>query len=170
MSTLLLNSDANPVSWIPLSVLNWQESIRYMVGNKAIVLDWYEDWIVHSPSWETQVPAVMILSEYQKPKTTVRYSKASVFLRDDFTCQYCGINVNKRTATLDHVVPISHGGKSIWENATTACGPCNARKGNNKKIIPKIKPYKPNYFQLVEKRKKYKWDIPHQSWRNYLGV
>lgn len=168
MSCLLLNADASPVSMLPLSVLSWQEAVKYLVAEKAVVLDWHEDWIVRSEKWSTRVPAVMILREYQKKKTGVRFSKQNVFLRDEYTCQYCGTDVNRKTATLDHVIPSSHGGRTIWENATTACGPCNASKGNNKKIVPKVKPYRPTYYQLVEKRKKMKWDIPYPVWTNYL--
>jgi 5-methylcytosine-specific restriction endonuclease McrA len=76
--------------------------------------------------------------------------------------------VTRKTATLDHVVPSSHGGKSEWTNATTACGPCNANKGNNKKIVPKVKPHKPTYWELVEKRKQMKFDVKHPSWELYL--
>ena len=32
--------------------------------------------------------------------------------------------------TLDHVVPRSKGGESVWENVVTACAPCNLRKGD----------------------------------------
>jgi 5-methylcytosine-specific restriction endonuclease McrA len=164
----MLNADGAPVSWLPLSVIPWEEAIKYIVLEKATVLDVYEDWIVHSANWETQVPAVMILREYEKRKTAVRYSKHNVFLRDGYVCQYCGDDVSRKTATLDHVLPVSHGGKTTFENTVTACGPCNANKGNNKKIVPKVKPFKPTYFQLVEKRKKQHWDMPHPAWKNYL--
>jgi len=30
------------------------------------------------------------------------------------------------------------------------------------------KPYKPSYYQLAEKRKKMRWDLPHPSWSDYL--
>jgi 5-methylcytosine-specific restriction endonuclease McrA len=164
----MLNADGAPVSWLPLSIISWEEAIKYMVLEKAEVLDWYEDWIVHSQTWETQVPAVMILRDYEKRKISIRFSKHNVFLRDGYVCQYCGDDVSKKTATLDHVLPVSHGGKTTFENTVTACGPCNASKGNNKKIVPKAKPFKPTYFQLVEKRKKQHWDIPHPAWKNYL--
>jgi 5-methylcytosine-specific restriction endonuclease McrA len=164
----MLNADGAPVSWLPLSIISWEEAIKYMVLEKAEVLDWYEDWIVHSQTWETQVPAVMILRDYEKRKISIRFSKHNVFLRDGYVCQYCGDDVSKKTATLDHVLPVSHGGKTTFENTVTACGPCNASKGNNKKIVPKVKPFKPTYFQLVEKRKKQHWDIPHPAWKNYL--
>lgn len=167
-SCLLLNADAQPVSMLPLSTLSWQEAIRYMVLEKATVLEWYDDWVVRSVNWSTPVPAVVMLKEFQKKKNTVRYSKHNVFLRDGFTCQYCGDTVNSRTATLDHVLPSSYGGKSTWENSVCACGPCNSSKGNNHKIVPKIKPWKPSYYQLVDRRKKLGWDHPPPQWRYYL--
>jgi len=169
MATLILNADASPVSLLPLSTISWEESIRYLVSEKAIVLEWYEDWIVRSEKWSTPVPAVMILKEYQKKKTAVRFSKHNVFLRDGYICQYCGEDVVRKTATLDHVLPVSHGGKTTFENCVCACAHCNASKGNDKKIVPKVKPTKPTYFQLAEKRKKMEWNVQHPSWINYLG-
>ena len=168
MSTLMLNADGSPISYLPLSVISWEEAIKYMVLDKATVLEFHDNWIVHSENWQTPVPSVMILKEYEKRKTSIRYSKHNVFLRDGYECQYCGTDVSRKTATLDHVLPVSHGGKTTFENTTTACADCNANKGNNKKIVPKAKPYKPNYFQLVEKRKKLQWDVPHLAWKNYL--
>jgi len=170
MTTLVLNQDGNPVSMLPLSIISWEESIKYMVLDKAHVLEWYDSWIVHSATWETRVPAVIMLREYMKPKISIRFSKSNVFLRDGYRCAYCDTDVSRKTATLDHVLPTSHGGKTTFENTVTACSDCNARKGNNKKIVPKFKPYKPNYFQLVEKRKKQKFDLAHESWALYLGL
>jgi len=168
MATLLLNADGLPVSYLPLSVISWQDSIKYMVLQKARVLESYDNWTVHSPTWSTAVPAVMILLEYEQRKKTLRFSKQNVFLRDDYTCQYCGLQVNRKTATLDHVLPISLGGKTVWENCTTACGKCNAQKGNKSGIKPKSKPNKPNYYNLVEKRKKLEYDLRHPSWKDYM--
>jgi 5-methylcytosine-specific restriction endonuclease McrA len=168
MSTLLLNADASPVSLLPLSTLCWQDAIKYLVSEKATVLEWYEDWIVRSERWSTRVPAVMILKEYQKKKSYVRFSKTNVFLRDNYICQYCEIVVTRKNATLDHVLPMSHGGKTTWDNCTTACTNCNARKGNNKKIKPKMVPSKPTYFQLIDNIKRMKADTPHPSWNYYL--
>jgi 5-methylcytosine-specific restriction endonuclease McrA len=96
MSTLILNADAAPISMLPLSIITWEESIKYLVADKASVLEWYDDWIVRSVTWSTRVPAVMMLREYQKKKTAVRFSKQNVFLRDQYRCQYCGIDVQKR--------------------------------------------------------------------------
>lgn len=167
---LVLNADGAPVNYLPLSTIDWQEAIRYMVLEKASVLEWHEDWIVRSAYWETPVPAVIMLKDYMKPKTTIRYSKSNVFLRDRYTCAYCGDKLEKRECTLDHVLPTSHGGKTTFENTVTACSPCNASKGNNFKIKPKIKPYKPGFWELVSKRKELPFNLRHETWRDYLGL
>ena len=169
MATLILNADATPVSLLPLSTITWEEAIRYLVSKKATTLEWYDDWIVRSARWQTCVPAVMMLNEYQRKKTTIRFSKQNIFLRDEYICQYCGVQVTRKSATLDHVLPQSLGGRSVWENCTTACTVCNSKKGNDRRIVPKSKPWRPNYFALVEKRKKLGWDFLHPSWQNYLN-
>jgi 5-methylcytosine-specific restriction endonuclease McrA len=168
MATLLLNADAQPTSIIPLSVVCWQDAIRYLYTEKVDVLAWYDDWIVRSAVWSTRVPAVIMLREYQKPKRTTRLSKRNIFLRDEYHCQYCGVAVKESDATLDHVHPISLGGKNTWENLTTACKPCNWAKSDRVGLRPKVMPYRPDFWQLVEKRKKHGWDILHPSWRDFL--
>jgi hypothetical protein len=49
-----------------------------------------------------------------------------VFVRDNFTCQYCGAYGVK--LQCDHVHPISKGGASTLGNLKTACMPCNQSK------------------------------------------
>ena len=170
MSTLLLNADMQPVSLLPLSVVDWQEAIRYMVLDKVKVLEWHEDWIVYSARWQTRVPAVIMLNAYQKPKHTMRLSKRNIFLRDAYTCQYCGTTVTEVTATLDHVLPVSKGGKTTWENSATACKSCNYKKAAHVgKMKPKITPYKPTFWDLVGKRRDRGYHFHHPSWSNYLG-
>jgi 5-methylcytosine-specific restriction endonuclease McrA len=120
---LLLNADGNPVSYMPLSTLTWEDAIKYIVLDKADVMLYHDNWIVRSARWETQVPSVMMLREYMKPKMAVRFSRSNVYLRDNCQCQYCGTKIERKEATLDHVLPVSKGGKSVWENCTTACEP-----------------------------------------------
>lgn len=167
-NVLLLNADMSPVSLLPLSTVSWQEAIRYMVLDKVEVMEWYDEWIVHSAVWQTRVPAIIMLKEYQKPKSTMRLSKRNIFLRDEYTCQYCGVECNDVTATLDHVMPQSLGGKTTWENSTTACKPCNYKKAASTKMKPKKAPYKPHFWDLVGKRKKRGFHLVHPSWANYL--
>jgi 5-methylcytosine-specific restriction endonuclease McrA len=168
-STLVLNSDGIPVSMLPLSLISWQDSVKYMVLEKAHVLEWYDDWVIHSVNWSTRVPAVIMLKEYMKKKIIVRFSKQNVFLRDGYHCTYCGVAVTRRNASLDHVVPSSLGGKTTFENSTTSCVKCNSQKGNDHRIKPKKAPFRPSYYFLVEQRKKIDIDLAHPSWSTYLG-
>lgn len=169
--TLLLNANAQPVSYLPLSAIQWREAILYMYHNKCDVLEWYDDWMVHSPSWETRVPAVIMLKDFVKEKTQVRFSKSNVYLRDQYACCYCGSSVAKREATMDHVVPLSRGGRTNWENIVTACAPCNSAKGNRvgPEWRPKYKPYKPGYWELVRKRKQLPFEVRHPSWHAWIN-
>jgi len=169
MDTLLLNSDAQPVSFLPLSLLSWQDAIKYMVLEKARVIAWYEDWIVHSANWQTPVPSIMMLTDYMKSKSSVRFSKGNVFLRDRYICQYCYVKLEKRHCTLDHVIPISQGGKTKWENSVTACGSCNAKKGSHTRMKPPKSPYKPDYWELVNKRKDLGFNVKDPAWSDYLS-
>ena len=166
--TLLLNADGLPVSVLPLSTITWQDAIKYMVLDKGTVLAWHDNWIVHSATWQTPVPSIIILREYMKTKTTVRFSRANVHLRDSGKCQYCGISVDRKEATLDHVMPVSKGGKTTWENCVTACAPCNATKADKVGPKPFVKPYKPDYYNLVNKRKKLAFAVRHDEWLQYL--
>lgn len=43
-------------------------------------------------------------------------------------CHYCGEITPKASATMDHIVPISHGGRSSKGNVVLACKPCNSAK------------------------------------------
>ena len=127
---LVLNADAQPVSYLPLSTLNWKEAVMYIYMDKVNVLEWYDDWIVRSPSWETRVPAVVMLKEMMRRGRTPRFSKTNLYIRDLYTCQYCLTQLPRKELTLDHVRPLSLGGKTNWENIVAACGPCNGKKGN----------------------------------------
>ena len=166
--TLLLNADGAPVTFLPLSIIDWQESIKYLVLEKATALAYHENWIVRSARWETQVPSILMLHDYQKPKHTIRFSKANVFLRDNYTCAYCAVDLTKKECTLDHVLPTSHGGKTTFENTVCACGRCNANKGNDARIKPKFKPHKPDFYELINKRKKLGWNVKNSDWLEYL--
>lgn len=43
-------------------------------------------------------------------------------------CHYCGQEVGRGQLTMDHVVPISRGGKSKKGNLVPACKECNNKK------------------------------------------
>ncbi len=74
-------------------------------------------------------PHVIRLVHYVRVPRAVKrkISRRALFARDGHRCVYCG---SSGRLTLDHVVPRSRGGDSVWENVVTSCAPCNLRKGN----------------------------------------
>ena len=170
--TLILNADGLPLSVVPLSTLQWQQSIKLMFLENASILATYEDWSVHSPSTTVEVPAVLMLRDYVKVGRGVKFSRANVLLRDDFKCQYCGMDGkhNKGLLTLDHVVPRFHGGKTRWENVVAACSSCNLEKAHFMKMKPVCgEPRRPSYYELVAKAQMLSIEVPHESWAQFTG-
>jgi len=66
------------------------------------------------------------------------YPHEEVFVRDNFTCQYCGLDASQNfevwwTANMnvDHIKPIKHGGaRDDLNNLALACRACNLYKGS----------------------------------------
>ena len=75
-------------------------------------------------------PHVIRLVHYVRVPRTIqrKISRRALFARDGWRCVYCGTTSGR--LTLDHVIPRSKGGESVWENVVTACAPCNLRKGD----------------------------------------
>ena len=165
---LCLNADGLPISILPLSSLIWQDAIKSTYINSVRVLASYEDWVVHSPSMQMQVPSVVMISHYIKPGRGVRFAAENIFLRDRYHCQYCGGKFTEHELTLDHVQPVTFGGRSTWENLTSACSPCNNKRGCDFRIKPKIPPYRPTIYEMVERRREFPIEVPHHSWVEYL--
>jgi len=43
-------------------------------------------------------------------------------------CYYCGAKVTFKNITMDHIVPLTRGGKSTRENLVPCCKTCNTAK------------------------------------------
>jgi hypothetical protein len=63
----------------------------------------------------------------------VRENRIKVFERDNYQCRYCNKQLNRFTATLDHVTPVTKDGDNSFDNLITACLDCNSRK--NKRLL-----------------------------------
>jgi 5-methylcytosine-specific restriction endonuclease McrA len=169
---LLLNADAQPISFLPLSSISWQDAIHLIYLDRADALHNYEDWFVHSPSVTMQVPSVMML---RKQVRNVRQwmardhiQKDLVFLRDMFTCQYCTKQFTRSRLTLDHVIPRVLGGRTKWDNVTTACFECNCNRGCDATVLPRTKPFRPTYSLLLRNMRSFPIAIPSSEWNFYL--
>lgn len=111
----------------PLNVCHVRRAIVLVFDGKAEVLETREVFVT-SPSRRVAAPSVIrMVYLIHRPRPRVKLTRREVFIRDGFTCQYCGRQGND--LTIDHVVPRSRGGGHAWENLVSACKPCNHRKG-----------------------------------------
>ena len=115
-------------SYEPLNVCTVRRAHVLVYKGKAEVLEEHEQPLRTATS-TYQRPHVIRLLEYVRVPRTVKrkISRRALFARDGWRCVYCG---SGGRLTLDHVVPRSRGGDSVWENVVTSCAPCNLRKGN----------------------------------------
>lgn len=68
----------------------------------------------------------------------IRYN---VLKRDNYSCQICGATAKDGAKLhVDHIIPVSKGGKTVMSNLQTLCEQCNVGKSNktdNDDICPK---------------------------------
>ena len=128
-------------TWCELSVLHDSESRDS------------DDW-VHCVNFAIQVPRVIRLTRFDRsPRQTLRFNRRNLLARDNYRCQYCGLNFSMNQLSLDHVLPRSRGGEASWENVVCSCVNCNTRKGGRTprearmKLISK--PVKPRLNPLL---------------------
>ena len=113
-------------SYEPLNITTWRRALVMVLKGKAEGLEHDSSrWI----RGDTMLPTVIRLRQYVRvPYKQLPLPRRNLFHRDGHRCQYCGSSADQ--LSIDHVVPRSRGGLDTWENVTTACLPCNVRKGN----------------------------------------
>ncbi len=165
---LVLNADFRPLSYYPLSLWSWQDAIKAVFLDRVNIVSHY-DRTVRSPSFEMRLPSVVSLKTYIKPSRHPAFTRFNVFLRDRFSCQYCG---TREELTFDHVVPRSKGGMTTWENVVAACSVCNLRKGDRltseAHMWPVHNPYQPTVADLHQNGRAFPPNYLHESWMDYL--
>ncbi|MDD9900427.1 MAG: HNH endonuclease [Alphaproteobacteria bacterium] len=170
--TLVLNADYRPLSYYPLSLWSWQDAVKAVFLDRVNIVSEYEEAVIRSPSFEMRVPSVIVLKEYVQPKPRPAFTRFNVFLRDRWTCQYCGKKYKTHDLTFDHVIPRSRGGATTWQNIVAACQCCNMLKGNylpaECRMFPIRRPDQPTTHELNSIGRAYPPHFLHESWNDYL--
>jgi 5-methylcytosine-specific restriction endonuclease McrA len=111
----------------PLNICNVKRAMIMVLTGKAEVLE-MNGLVLHTIDQDYRAPSVIRLAALiRRPRPQVKLTRREIFIRDNYTCQYCGIQT--RDLTLDHVMPRSRKGGHSWENLVSACKTCNHRKG-----------------------------------------
>lgn len=157
-AVLLLNS-----TYEPLNVINVKRALRLVMSGKAGQVE-ANGGTVRTVNRTFVQPQVVRMAYYvRRPNQRVKFTKRTVLARDSHTCQYCGAQT--RDLTLDHVIPRTLGGETIWTNVVAACKRCNGTKGGRTVKdagmrllrIPKEPRFLP-YLRLVRNSYQKTWD------------
>jgi 5-methylcytosine-specific restriction endonuclease McrA len=152
----------------PINVCTVRRATVLVLKSKAEILE-RGAGMLHSERLALERPVVIRLITYVRVPRDVhrrKITRKAVLARDSWTCQYCG--KSKPGLTVDHVIPRSRGGESIWENIVAACASCNRRKGNHLprevRMHPRRRPRPPGplvFIRISSPR------IPN-TWERYL--
>jgi len=125
---------------------------------KTQVLKYSERVVRNSSGIVMKIPLVMKLVKLVRSiyKSKVPFTKKNVFIRDKFRCVYC--DTKDVRLTIDHVVPVSKGGRTNFDNCVASCKPCNSNKGNRTpseaRMFMKKRPYTPTIAEFIRLKMK----------------
>lgn len=161
---LVLNAD-----YRPLNVCRMRRALGLTFQGKAEVVE-LDSVVIRTVSTAFEAPSVIRIRRHVKrPLRRLSVTRKSLFARDGYQCQYCGLKTTK--LTLDHVIPRRLGGKSTWENLVSACRQCNGKKAGKtlqEARMSLIKPPEaPRYIPPFAMSKYYMGDYP-RNWAKYL--
>ncbi|MCI0465380.1 MAG: HNH endonuclease [Gemmataceae bacterium] len=131
-----------------------------------------DDEFISTPSYRIRIPRVVQLLYFDElPRHEVRFTRKNIYFRDRNRCQYCGGRFATKDLNLDHVTPLSRGGRSTWDNVVCCCVDCNTRKGNRLPVEAGLallkQPTKPRWHPLV------RLSLTHsryEVWKNFLDL
>ena len=152
----------------PLNVCNVRRAV-VLVGRGRAELLINGRGELHTPSVTFPAPSVIrLISLIRRPLLHRRLSRREIFVRDRFSCQYCGRE--GKNLTLDHVIPRYRGGAHVWENVVAACIPCNHRKAGRTpkeagmRLVREPRSPRPNpYYIFVHRPLLDEW-LPYIPW------
>jgi len=154
------------LNYVPINVSTARRAIILLGKGKAELLENHRGQ-VRTVSTVVEVPSIIRLAYLVKrPFAPRKLSKKEIFLRDQYTCQYCG--TKSQQLTLDHVVPRRQKGAHTWENVVAACSKCNLRKAGFTPEEAKMKLFReprapqPNPYRMLQNR------VILDEWRPYL--
>jgi len=150
----------------PITIVSSKRALILYLEGKAMIVEEHPELVVRSPNQTFPLPTSIVLKHFVKGRMVFRtkalLTQRNLFIRDQYTCQYCGRNKQQLKSseflTRDHVMPRHIGGRDIWENVVTCCNSCNNKKAYHllediNMTLLKI-PTAPTIFELWTRQQK----------------
>ncbi len=154
------------LNYVPINISTVRRAIILLSKGKAELLENHRGE-VRTVTAVVEAPSIIrLVYLVKRPFAPRKLSKKEIFLRDQYTCQYCGKKVPE--LTLDHVVPRRQKGAHTWENVVAACSQCNLRKAGrtpeeaNMRLKTQPRAPQPNPYRILQNR------AILDEWRPYL--
>ena len=174
-------------NFIPIHIIEWGKAMSLIIQDNARAMDRdfvtyeFNDWLSFSEMNENEyphvatvsrkiaLPEIIILRKYDRlPIRDVKYSRQTLFQRDNHTCAYCGKVFERKLLTIDHIVPRAQGGKTTWNNTISACTTCNSKKADRTPeqagMHLRFKPKKPSWLSPLTNIGP---EHPCKSWKKF---
>src|SRR5690606_13459176 len=103
-SVLVLNQN-----YEPLNVCNVRRAFVLVDKGKAEILEHTEGFLRSTLEAFPSPSVIRLIYMIKRPRPQMRLTRREVFVRDRYTCQYCG--KQSRDLTIDHVIPRHRGGR-----------------------------------------------------------
>jgi len=153
----------------PLNVCNLRRALVMVIDGKAEILEAGAHGIASTSNVFDAPSVIRLRYMIRRPRPRVKLTRREVFIRDGYTCQYCGRQSHE--LTIDHVIPRSRGGLHAWDNVVSACRACNHRKGGKSvaeaRMLLNKQPHEPRagVYYTIERRV----DASiHDEWQKFL--
>lgn len=172
LRTLVLSANYVPVSLFPKpQTIPAEDAVtRILNGTSHMVAEY--DRQIKTPNLVMNWPSIIASNEMIDRGEGIALSNETLFYRDHGFCAYCERELTLTEMEREHVIPRSKGGPNTWENVVASCRSCNSLKGNSMPIgewTPRVRPYKPTYWDLLRARKKFPISIDDPSWIDFIG-
>lgn len=169
MKTVVLNADGTP-----LSMISARRAIMLHMRNTVFPISFFKKKMV-GVSGSYAVPSIVALNRYVNVVPAIpKLSLDKLMIRDNSACQYCGIQLNRLKATIDHIIPVSKCKgmqPNAWTNVTLCCKTCNMKKGDrtpdeagmtlrSKPFVPRISFFVKHAVQKILEQS----DVEDKSW------
>jgi len=174
-------------NWQAIGVISVREAIDMLFSGSATALDCdqgsmtptkLDDWLklsvrdqddfIQTVRYKIRAPRVVITVRYDKlivrlPKLTLKNLRK----RDKDTCIYSGKKLKDNEMSIEHIIPQSKGGKTVWENVALADRSINSRRSNKPLedlgLKLRFKPFAPKPAlpsEFIENKERYpEWEM-----------
>lgn len=126
-SAMVIAVDRN---YIPMLEVDRRHALTALATGRAHALD-LKTWMkMGFPEVEGHSFSVIVFPKaHAVSESSLGFGRgnSAIHRRDGHVCQYQGCN--RRSTTVDHVIPRCQGGRTTWGNLVACCKICNTKKG-----------------------------------------